>query len=108
MEAEDVVSLKFPRDLLLEAFLRISQLPAEILILRRLLRWGSLDEFVPVPQLLEHRRVSSLKVGDIRVGRERLENHRRYLLRNARVASDTHVSKNTCEPIEWQAEILNI
>lgn len=99
MKAKDVVSLELPRDLLLEALPNISQLLVEILVLLHLLRQGSLNEFVPILQLLEYRRVSSLKISDIRVRRERLENHCRYLLRNTKVILDTHMSKGTCEPI---------
>ena len=99
MKAEDVVSLELPRDLLLEALPRISQLPAEILILLRLLPRSSLDELVLMAQLLEHRRLTSLEIDNIRVGRERTENHCRYLLGNARVASDAHVREGTREPV---------
>ena len=57
------------------------------------------NKFVFHPQLLEHRRVASLEIDDIWVGRERLENHRGYFLWNARVASDTHMCESAREPI---------
>jgi len=41
----------------------------------------------------------SFKIDDIRIGRQRLENHIRHHLRNARVASDTHVRKGTRKPV---------
>jgi hypothetical protein len=52
-----------------------------------------------MPQLLEHRHISSLEIDNIRVRRKCLENHRRYLLRNSGIASDTHVRDGTREPI---------
>jgi hypothetical protein len=48
VKAEDIVSSEFLIDLILEAFPRTSQLPAEILVLLRLLSPGSLDEPVLV------------------------------------------------------------
>lgn len=47
-------------------------------------------------------RLSRLAISGIR--RKRLENHLRYLFRNAWVALDTHVREGTCEPIVLETD----
>jgi hypothetical protein len=43
--------------------------------------------------------IVTLKIGNMSFGGESLKKLLRYLLKNARVASDTHVRKGTREPV---------